>query len=409
MVCQRAAGVHCGGGCRNGNPGPSAEKVAAPVTHSHNVAARPASARAQSLDVLRGAAVLLVLGHHHTGWRPLYNLGWTGVDLFFVLSGYLVSGLLFTEYQKWGAINVRRFWLRRGLKIWPAFYAFLIFTLVLQLAAGVHNVQGSLGEAFFLQNYSDVLWLWPHTWSLAVEEHFYLLLPLLLLAVTSRSRDKANPFRAVPLIFAVLAVVCLALRAVTWAHTGSWRATIYPSHLRIDSLFAGVALAYVRHFHLAAFELVGRLPVWVPGLILVSISLVFPAESWVMATIGLTGLYIGYGCILVWMATRPSSKSLVMRALAAVGYYSYSIYLWHGVVAFLLFVHRPTTLLWFIAYLATSIVLGLLMAYLIETPFLELRDRLFPSRSPGSAVAQSELLACQVPGHSTEVEAGVPR
>ncbi len=378
-----------------------------PVIHSNKAAARPGSARAQSLDVLRGAAVLLVLGHHHTSWPPLSNLGWTGVDLFFVLSGYLVSGLLFAEYQKWGAINIRRFWLRRGLKIWPAFYAFLIFTLVQRVASGKHSVWSIFGEASFLQCYSDGLRLWPHTWSLAVEEHFYLLLPLLLLAVSFHSRDKANPFRAVPVIFGVLAVTCLALRAVTWEHTGSWNATTFPSHLRIDSLFAGVALAYVRYFHLPAFERAGRFSLWVPGVILVSISLVTPAWRGAMATMGLTGLYLGYGCILVWMASRPSSRSLFMRALAAVGYYSYSIYLWHGVVAFSWFAHRPTTFLWFIAYLAACVVLGVFMACLIETPMLELRDRLFPSRSPGPAIVQPEWLASQVPGHSTDAEAGI--
>jgi len=364
-------------------------------------AAPPTSARAQSLDILRGVAVLLVLGHHHTAWRPLYDLGWTGVDLFFVLSGYLVSGLLFAEYRKWGGINLRRFWLRRGLKIWPAFYAFLVFTLVQRAASGGRYLRGLLGEAFFLQSYSDRWRLWPHTWSLAVEEHFYLLLPLLLLAISARSRHRANPFRAIPLVFGALAVGCLALRAVTWAHTGSWRATAFPTHLRIDSLFAGVALAYVRHFHLAAFERASRLPVWVPGALLVSVSLVFPAESGAMATMGLTLLYLGYGCILVWMAGRPSSRNLAMRGLAAIGYYSYSIYLWHGALAFSVFVDRPTTWAWFIAYLAACVALGVLMAYLIETPFLRLRDRLFPSRSVGTELAQPGAWAGDVPPPAT--------
>src|ERR1043165_9002825 len=81
--------------------------------------------RNQSLDVLRGVAVLLVIGCHLHYYRLWAKGGWCGVDLFFVLSGFLVSGLLFQEYKNTGTIQFRRFILRRGMKIWPAFYVFL--------------------------------------------------------------------------------------------------------------------------------------------------------------------------------------------------------------------------------------------------------------------------------------------
>src|SRR5438094_6288198 len=81
--------------------------------------------RNQSLDVLRCVAILLVLGCHVGHYRPWSKFGWIGVDLFFVLSGFLVSGLLFQEFKDRGGINFRRFILRRGLKIWPAFYVYI--------------------------------------------------------------------------------------------------------------------------------------------------------------------------------------------------------------------------------------------------------------------------------------------
>jgi len=79
------------------------------------------NSRNQSLDMLRGVAVLLVLGRHMDGAGIWSSAGWCGVDLFFVLSGFLISGLLFTEFKKTGTIDVKRFWIRRGFKIYPAF------------------------------------------------------------------------------------------------------------------------------------------------------------------------------------------------------------------------------------------------------------------------------------------------
>src|SRR3990167_6747089 len=93
--------------------------------------------RLVQLDILRGIAVLLVLGRHipmtqepvrgFLGWWM--RAGWTGVDLFFVLSGFLVSGLLFQEYKRHGDIRLGRFFIRRGLKIYPAFYVLFFVTL----------------------------------------------------------------------------------------------------------------------------------------------------------------------------------------------------------------------------------------------------------------------------------------
>src|SRR5260370_31028003 len=81
--------------------------------------------RNQSLDVLRGVAILLVMGRHFPYYRPWGKVGWIGVDLFFVLSGFLISGLLYQEYKTLGKIRFGRFVFRRGFKIWPPFYVFM--------------------------------------------------------------------------------------------------------------------------------------------------------------------------------------------------------------------------------------------------------------------------------------------
>src|SRR5882762_8858716 len=130
-----------------------------------SVANRPS--RSVSLDLLRLVAVVLVLGRHMETYplefgkgvafyvsRFWQNGGWTGVDLFFVLSGFLIGGLLFAEVKKTGGLRVGRFLFRRGLKIYPAFYALLFATFAFNLA--LHRPMrptSVVAEILFLQNY----------------------------------------------------------------------------------------------------------------------------------------------------------------------------------------------------------------------------------------------------------------
>jgi peptidoglycan/LPS O-acetylase OafA/YrhL len=90
------------------------------------------SPRLPEIDFLRGIAIVLVLLHHHWLFDLPQRVGWAGVDLFFVLSGFLVSGLLFAEYKQFGGIKPFHFLIRRGFKIYPLFYLSLIFTIELE-------------------------------------------------------------------------------------------------------------------------------------------------------------------------------------------------------------------------------------------------------------------------------------
>src|SRR5713226_5024265 len=163
------------------------------------------SKRNQSLDVLRGVAVLLVIANHYP-YYALARAGWIGVDLFFVLSGFLISGLLFSDLLSQGSISLGRFFIRRGLKIYPAFYFFLGLTTL--LSPGIRHDGRILSEVFFLQSYLPRIW--GHTWSLAIEEHFYIMLPLLLIVLNRR-----NWLRHIPAISVALIVGCLAMRIGT--------------------------------------------------------------------------------------------------------------------------------------------------------------------------------------------------
>src|SRR6266536_4891341 len=141
---------------------------------------RKLKTRNRNLDALRAVAILLVLGRHFGYFRLWDQVGWAGVDLFFVLSGFLISGLLFAEWKQRGSIGIARFYVRRGLKIYPAFYAFLAMTAVAGsvwpgFTPAPLTRAHALAEMLFLQSYW--MGIWGHTWSLAVEEHFYIALP----------------------------------------------------------------------------------------------------------------------------------------------------------------------------------------------------------------------------------------
>ena len=356
----------------------------------------PPVKRSAALDALRALAVLLVLGRHFPepppgaalpAWMDVWQRGgWIGVDLFFVLSGFLVSGLLFREYRRFGEIRYGHFLARRGFKIYPAFY--VMFAVVLLYAGHMGRVFVGWpivsSEALFVQNYGPALF--PHTWSLAVEEHFYLLLPLLLLAVRGR---KDAPFANLPRLFIVVAVLALAGRIAT-AQMLDFRLKthLFPTHLRLDSLLFGVLLSWASHFAPVALERVWTRFRW--PLAAVAVGLTVPAfcmeigSGWYLHTLGLTGFYLAGGVLLLF-ALRWGSA---WRPIAVVGAYSYSIYLWHIPVRFfgLGWLPRdvsPVTRAG--VYLALCIVVGIVAAWLVERPFLAVRDRLFPTRSQPSA------------------------
>ncbi|TAM82479.1 MAG: acyltransferase [Acidobacteria bacterium] len=344
--------------------------------------------RNQSLDILRGIAILLVIGYHYSRIPLLFNFGWTGVDLFFVLSGFLISGLLFSEYKRSGRIDAARFWIRRGFKIYPSFYVVMAITALSLYAALGHEPPGIAEECLFLQNYGPHIW--EHTWSLAVEEHFYLILPPLLIIMTRLSSDRANPFLRLPWIFACAGFVCLGLRLIGQADGMNWVALHSRTHLRIDSLFAGVFLGYIKHFHQETFTSLSRRPLWVMAIPFLVPAMLMRDYSPFMNTWGPTALYIGYSCILLSVVERGPSSGRLARGVAYIGRYSYSIYLWHGVVWPLLF-RNHFDLRFLLLGVFVSIPCGIVLSKMIEMPALHFRERLFPSRSLPVAAAYPQL------------------
>jgi peptidoglycan/LPS O-acetylase OafA/YrhL len=360
--------------------------------------------RLATLDFLRAVAVLMVIGAHlpaptsELPWlvgiciNTLRRNGGLGVDLFFVLSGFLIGGLLFREYQKYGEISFQRFFCRRGLKIYPPFLVLVAFYVVGHLAASKPvEISRVLAEICFVQNY--FLGLWQHTWSLAVEEHFYLMLPWILILFVRVNPRKADPFRHFPALFVVLALTVLCLRWLTMYLRPEVRQMThwFPTHLRIDALMFGVVCSYGFHFHYEAFRrFMLRFGILMPllGIALLATYFVLKCVSGLANyTLGVSSYYLGCGIVLSYLIVANPRGGPIFRWMAWLGAFSYSIYLWHVPVNVGLeslmqrFPDRLPYLVWVAVTYLISLVVGVVMAKLVEYPVLRIRDRFFPSRS----------------------------
>lgn len=327
--------------------------------------------------------------------RVLAGGGWIGVDLFFVLSGFLVSGLLFGEYDKYKTIRPGRFLLRRGLKIYPAFYFMLSLTLVYgALRWRDFTGRSFFAEVFFVQNYFHGVW--AHTWTLAMEEHFYLLLTvtLYLLAFNGRRANLEGraTFKSLPAIYLTTAVACFVARAVTYRIATQSGAQPYfiATHLRIDELLFGVTLSYLWRYEGERMRsLLMKYRTFLGVAVAIAVPCFFvPWTTAAMATVGFVLLQLTFGTLLLLTLVRPIAISRSTSTLRRIGTASYSIYLWHvpwreasnHVIGWMgaLGAAWPVALL---LYFLGSVGVGILAAALIEIPILIVRDRLFPSRS----------------------------
>lgn len=350
-----------------------------------------------SLDYLRAVAVLLVLMMHVESNPVFIQMGWVGVDLFFVLSGFLVSVMLMKEYIKNGFIRIRHFLIRRGFKIYPMFYVLLIVHVVYYYLKGrPPAVPQILAELFFLQNYfPGILGV---SWSLAIEEHFYFSIAVIILVVRFWKFSDAR--KMIPYAAVLVLLMCLCLRGFVWSKSGygGMYVNYTPTHLRIDSIAVGVLGAYFYAFYPKRFfTFYKKNYFWVLPLSACMILPVFffGRNSMFVNTIGYSLIALGFGMIIavaVCFSDRFEFKQTnfiqisLTRVMLSIGTSSYAIYLSHflfgaiivnqlRLTGFILLSH----LVLVVIYLIFCVVLGIVLTHAIEKPFLRIRDRYFPS------------------------------
>ncbi len=338
--------------------------------------------RIKQLDALRALAVLMVIGNH-TG-SPLMAWGWVGVDLFFVLSGFLVSGLLFRDFKSTGTIHIGNFLTRRGFKIYPSYYLFLAVSVAVFAANGAPFPAGRIWhDLVFVQNYSRGTY--AHLWSIAVEEHFYVALPVILWWLARRK--SAHPFSSVPWGCAAVGATCLLLRMATaLIYPPEFYTFAAPTHLRIDSLTFGMLLSYLSEFRpeVVAKVVNFRWPLLAASVLLVVPSTIVPWDHFFTRTLGYSCLYLGFGGLLLFaLHCGGAGQSWAIKRLAGLGMYSYTIYLVHVPVHHWVASHGMSAsgyqqTLVNVTYLVLCVSLGILFARLVEAPFLRIRDSFIP-------------------------------
>lgn len=343
--------------------------------------------RDQRLDILRGLAILLVLFRHRDIIGPLTKIGWVGVDLFFVLSGYLVSGLLFKEYKNKNKIDGTKFLLRRGFKIWPSFYFLILITFLLRDIFPWDGWNAFLAEIFFLQNYLPHLW--GPTWSLAVEEHFYIFLIIIISATLYRIKNLIG-FDKV--LLTILTIVLLTrIINVYFNPEITWNHHLNPSHLRIDSLCFGVLISYYYNFNYQSLK--NYYEKYKNLLFAIFATFIIPFfflsyKSVFVVTIGFTILYIAFGILLIltifgYFDRKQLQNKLLKHFsawLAIAGVASYNIYLWHipvntWIIKKLETEYISNEVVVFAIYFLISILTGLLITHTLESYFLRLREK----------------------------------
>src|SRR5688572_7958162 len=372
-----------------------------------------------ALDGVRGFAILLVLVLHFSAYghelprsgllidQLYYRVaaaGWIGVDLFFVLSGFLITGILYDA--KGSPHYFRNFYIRRTLRIFPLYYgALILFLVIFPLLwpnhGGLRSMQNDGWWYWtYLSNVKIAMDGWPqfgaigHFWSLAVEEQFYLLWPLLVLAFRRRQLQ---------MICLICIVVALAARVVLNIRGNNPAAFVF-TPARMDALAAGAYVALAAREteglrSLARFALPGAALMVVLAMVIVALRNGFAAYDPLVSTIGHTAIALLFAGVLVLVLTL-SRETLLVRVfnstpLRFFGRYSYGIYVFHHPLLFLFSGVVPLALIptvlglqllrqavFIVIATAVTTALALLSWHLVEKRFLMLKVH-FPTRGQG--------------------------
>ncbi len=370
------------------------------------------NARFFGLDTLRALAIAVVMLYHLTifgelPWRifPITAFGWMGVDLFFVLSGFLIGQQVLRPYLLGQQPSIAGFYKRRAFRILPAYLAVLSLYFLLPGWREFPTLAPLWKFMTFTMNFGFSFdeRAFSHAWSLCVEEHFYLVLPILVTLLMRRPSARRT---AALMVFLVLSGIALRAFLITHYPDKVWALIYFPSVTRLDGLITGVGLALTRTFR----------PTWWNTLmerghtLLIAGALCVGCVLWMFRDDGLdriTGsaewgivlgfplLSLGFGLIV---ASSVSKNGLLARVKVPcaelVATLAFSLYLTHKAVAHLIKLHFQQITLaqgpesWLL-YAIGCFSAALLLHIAVESPFLLLRDRV--TRHKPSSAVENEL------------------
>ena len=348
-----------------------------------------------ALDGLRGIAILLVICCHNFDFLPYFEFGRVGVDLFFVLSGFLITDILLKTREKKNFL--RNFYLRRVLKIFPVYYGalllFFIIAPIFQNAQVQYNYYQS-NQPFLwlhLQNWLQYIHIQPedsmvlsHFWSLSVEAQFYLIWPLMVLVVTNT--------RLLSQILILVVVICVLARFSSWSYFGAGSANFYFQHItRLDGICIGSLIAIWR---LSSYDQTKKRVLQL-GLITLILQIILFAVSKTLVTFphfaftGYTFIAASFGTIVFFAAEKRNFLSKIVLENAVIrfiGRISYGLFVFHWPILamfkiYLLknladsgFSYQSGYLAISLLALATTVFISLISYYFFEKKILALKD-----------------------------------
>jgi len=343
-----------------------------------------------TLDGWRAVAILGVLFCHDnlhvfgpfgTGWLYLHG-GWSGVDLFFAISGLLICSRLLEEERIFGHISLRNFYIRRAFRILPPAFVFLCAVAILIWTGMLHiGWREWLGTLLFVRNYTTLLgkigvdsFLTGHFWSLAVEEHFYLILPTVL--VLTRKRWRVPVLAGLSLIVAIHRLHVLDYRP--------WHEVVFHTDIRLDGLLIPALFAVLAQSSEAKEKMRKWLRFWPLPLVAAMILYTkWEGSFWQMTLVPVLMPMAVLGAVL-----NPKSYlalPLEWSPLKYLGRISYSVYIWqelfftsHFITEHPLGILESTPL----RYVAT-LALAMASYHFLERPLIRLGHRLAPPATPG--------------------------
>jgi peptidoglycan/LPS O-acetylase OafA/YrhL len=341
--------------------------------------------RVPCLDGIRAISIaLVIMAHsqetkHSQLLKPLLWLfgGHFGVTCFFVISGFLISLLLFREFDRRQTISLSTFYARRALRLFPAYIAYLVFVLAITRAT-IHPIpwpywRSALTYTMCYMPRLNSIWNLGHLWSLAVEEHFYFFWPILIFYL--------RPKRAI-ILAGIYVILSPAIRFLIWRQHREWLDVDFSSLTQMSSIATGCILGFIvfNHNHELMRILKGPLAIALAGFSLIALtaSAIFSHMSgkyYIAFSDPVASLLVAACLLGIWYS--PGShlhRWLNNPAMVAVGILSYSMYLWQQPFT------NPSTASWVCRWPQNLLFIFAMAAVsylIIERPFLQLKTRFF--------------------------------
>jgi peptidoglycan/LPS O-acetylase OafA/YrhL len=348
------------------------------------------------LDILRSSAILLVVCAHAGALfspfvkkLPFVFYGWTGVDLFFVLSGFLIGGQLWKELQKSGTIDIGRFVLRRGFRIWPYYYFAIAAIAVLAMVQN-KPLSGFSTDLLCVSNYFPGKSQVSGGWSLSTEEQFYILTPVILFMASRWIPSRKLLSLPVAWLFALPLVRWITVRHAP--ASAIERLTYFPFHTHSDGLAAGLVIAWIMVFRPDILK--GERSRHI-AVLLGAFAVAFMMRHWNQAVFRFSSLALIFGSTTFFLLAVPVLPRLMnWHGGYIMSRLSYGMYLNHFYVIGLAeplqrFVGHG--LAGFLLTLPVCVLVSLAVAFLtfalVELPFLKLREQWLARQSihPGTS------------------------